>query len=213
MRLLILGATGGTGRQLTSQAVEHGHRVTAFVRSPQKLRSLRDRVTVRQGDPRSVAELQAILPGHDAVVSALGPPGAGPTTILRAAAGSTVTAMQAAGLRRLVVVSVAVLFDDLGIAGRVLRRTLLRNVGDDALEMERIVIASALDWTIARPPRLTKGPMTRRYDVDNGHLPGRSGAFASISRADVADFVLGELQHNAHVLQIVGIARGKRGQR
>ena len=119
MRLLILGATGGTGRQLTSQAVEHGHRVTAFVRSPQKLGSLRDRVTVRQGDPRSVAELQAILPGHDAVVSALGPPGAGPTTILRAAAGSTVTAMQAAGLSRLVVVSVAVLFDDLGIAGSV----------------------------------------------------------------------------------------------
>src|SRR5436190_2167380 len=137
MRLLILGATGGTGRQLTSQAVEHGHRVTAFVRSPQKLGSLQNRVTVRQGDPRSV----------------------------------------------------------------------------DALEMERIVIASALDWTIARPPRLTNGPLTRRYDVDNGHLPGRSGAFASISRADVADFVLGELQHNAHVHQIVGIARGKRGQR
>ncbi len=80
MRLLILGATGGTGRQLTSQAIEHGHRVTAFVRSPQKLGSLRDRVTVRQGDPRSVAELQAILPGHDAVVSALGPPGAAPTS-------------------------------------------------------------------------------------------------------------------------------------
>src|SRR5258706_6243181 len=213
MRLLIRGATGGTGRQLTSQAVEHGHRVTAFVRSPQKLGSLRDRVTVRQGDPRSVAELQAILPGHDAVVTTLAPTGSGRTTMLGAAAGSTVTAMQAAGLRRLVVVSVAVLFDDLGIAGRVLRRTLLRNVGDDALEMERIVIASALDWTIARPPRLTNGPLTRRYDVDNGHLPGRSGAFASISPADVADFVLGELEHNAHVHQIVGLAGGQKGQR
>ena len=75
MRLLILGATGGTGRQLTSQAVKHGHRVTAFVRSPQKLGSLRDRVAVREGDPRSVAELETILPGHDAVISALGPPG------------------------------------------------------------------------------------------------------------------------------------------
>ena len=137
------------------------------------------RVTVRQGDPRSVAELLAILPGHDAVVSALGPPGAGPTTILRAAAGSTVAGDAGRGrasagrrLRR-------------GAVRRsrhrrsVLRRTLLRNVGDDALEMERIVIASALDWTIARPPRLTNGPLTRRYDVDNGHLPGRSGAFAS----------------------------------
>jgi len=118
--------------------------------------------------------------------------------------------MQAAGVRRLLVVSAAVLFDDLGLAGTILR---LRNVGDDSIEMERIVAASALDWTIARPPRLTNGPLTRRYDVDDGHLPGRSGAFASISRADVADFVLGELQHNAHVHQIVGIARGKRGQK
>ena len=79
--------------------------------------------------------------------------------ILRAAAGSTVAAMEAAGVRRLVVVSAAVLFDDLGVAGTVLRRTLLRNVGDDSLEMERIVVASALDWTIARPPRLTNGPL------------------------------------------------------
>jgi putative NADH-flavin reductase len=213
MRLLIIGATGGTGRQLTSQAVEDGHQVTAFVRSPQKLGSLHSRVTVRQGDPRNVAELQAILPGHDAVVSALGPPGAGPTTILRAAAESTVAAMQAAGVRRLIVVSAAVLFDDLGLAGTILRRTLLRNVGDDSSDMERIVMASALDWTIARPPRLTNGPLTCRYDVNNGHLPGRGGAFSSISRADVADFVLGELQRNAHVHQIVGIARGKRGQR
>jgi putative NADH-flavin reductase len=146
MRLLIIGATGGTGLQVTSQAVERGHSVTVFVRSPQKLGPLRDRVTVRQGDPRSVAELQAILPGHDAVVSALGPPGAGPTTILRAAA-------------------------------------------------------------------IDQRPLTRRYDVDDGHLSGHSGAFASISRADVADFVLGELQHNVHVHQIVGIARGKRGQK
>jgi putative NADH-flavin reductase len=212
MHLLILGATGGTGRQVTNQALEHEHRVTAFVRSPQKLGSLRDRVAVREGDPRSVGELQAILPGHDAVISALGPPGVGPTTILRAAARSTVAAMQAAGVHRLIVVSAAVLFDDLGIAGRVLRQTLLRNVGDDSGEMERIVVASALDWTIARPPRLTNGPLTGRYDVENGHLPGRS-AFASISRADVADFLLSELQHNAHIHQIVGIVDGKRAQK
>ena len=98
------GATGGTGSSRNQPAVEPGHRATAFVRSPQKLvhsAIVRDGPS---GDPRSVAELLAILPGHDAVVSALGPPGAGPTTILRAAAGSTVAAMQAAGLRRLVVV-------------------------------------------------------------------------------------------------------------
>jgi len=209
MRLLIIGATGGTGLQVTRQAVEHGHSVTAFVRSPQKLGILRDCVAVRDGDPRSIVDLQAILPGHDAVISALGPPGVGPTTILRAAARSTVTAMQTVGLHRLIVVSAAVLFDDLGIAGRVLRRTLLRNVGADSLEMERIVTESALDWTIARPPRLTNGPQTGHYDVENGYLPGRS-AFAAISRADVAHFLLRELEQNAHIRQIVGIT-GRNG--
>jgi putative NADH-flavin reductase len=117
MRLLIIGATGGTGRRVPSQAVERGHSLTAFVRSPQKLGSLLDRVAVYEGDPRNVAELQAILHGHDAVISALGPPGVGPTTIRRDAARSTVAAMQAVGLHRLIVVSAAVLFDDLGIAG------------------------------------------------------------------------------------------------
>jgi putative NADH-flavin reductase len=208
MRLLIIGATGGTGLQVTSQAVEGGHHVTAFVRSPQKLGSLRHRVVVREGDPRNVADLRAMLPGHDAVISTLGPPGVGPTTILHAAAESTVAAMQAAGVRRLLVVSAAVLFDDLGLFGKILRRTLLRNVGDDSIEMERIVVASALDWTIARPPRLTNGPRTGRYDVENGHLPGRS-AFAAISRADVAEFLVSEIQHNTHIHEIVGITSRK----
>jgi len=76
-------------------------------------------VVVREGDPRSVADLQDILPGHDAVISTLGPAGVGPTTILRAAAESTVAAMQAAAARRLLVVSAAVLFDDLGLADKI----------------------------------------------------------------------------------------------
>jgi hypothetical protein len=78
--------------------------------------------------------------------------------------------------------------------------------------MERIVMASALNWTIARPPRLTNGPPTGHYDVENGHLPGRS-AFASINRADVADFLLGEPQRNAHIHEIVGITGGNGAQR
>jgi putative NADH-flavin reductase len=210
MRVLILGATGGTGRALIDQASDRGLDITAFVRSPQKLGALRRGVTVREGDPRSLAALEAALPGHDAVVSALGPPGPGPTTILRVAARSTIEAMRAAGLRRLLVVSAAILFDEVGVLGRFLRRTLLRNVAEDSFEMERVVTASGLDWTIARPPRLTNGPLTGRYRVENGHLPGRS-SLAFISRADVAHFLLSELEHGVHTHQIVGITGGTRG--
>jgi putative NADH-flavin reductase len=163
-------------------------------------------VTALQGDPRSVAELSAALPGHDAVLSALGPPGAGRTTILRECARSTVAAMQVAGVHRLLVVSAAMLFEA-GILFAVLRRILLRNVADDSLEMERVVMASGLDWTIARPPKLTNGPLTGRYQVADGRMPhGR----ISISRADVAHFLLDALEGDAHARQIVGMAGFRR---
>jgi putative NADH-flavin reductase len=203
LRLFILGATGGVGRALVDQARERGHQVTAFVRSPQRVGAPRAGVTVREGDPRNVAALSAALPGHDAVVSALGPPGPGRTTILRDCARSTVAGMQAAGVRRLVVVSAAMLFEN-GLLFAVLRRILLRNVAQDSAEMERVVMASGLDWTIARPPKLTNGPLTQNYRVEDGRIPHGG---MSISRADVAHFLLGELERDAHARQIVGMAR------
>ena len=70
--------------------------------------------------------------------------------------------------------------------------------------MERIVRASGLDWTIARPPRLTNGALTRAYGVADGRMP--FGAGLTISRADVADFLLEEVERPAHVGQMVGLA-------
>ena len=105
-------------------------------------------------------------------------------------------------------VSAAVLFDDLGLLGRLSRCMLLKNVAEDSAEMEHIVMASGLDCTIARPPRLTNGPLIGRYRVENGHLPDPS-ALASISWADVAHFLLSDLEHGTVQARshIVGIAR------
>jgi putative NADH-flavin reductase len=206
-RIFLLGATGGTGRAIVEQARERGHRVTAFVRSPEKLGPVGDGLTVIRGDPRNADGLRAALPGHDAVLSALGPPGIGPTTIVADCARSTVMAMQAAGVRRLLVVGVAVLFEDDGLLTAIARRTFLRNVARDSAEMERIVRASDLDWTIARPPRLTNGALTRAYGVAEGSMPPASRL--TISRADVADFLLDELEHPAHLRRIIGLASVK----
>lgn len=203
LRIFVLGATGGTGRTLIDQAVARGHQVTAFVRSPQKLGAPREGVTMCQGDPRSVTELEAALPGHDAVLSALGPPGAGRTTVVSECASSVVAAMQVAGVRRLLIVSVAVLFHDEGILFAVLRRTLLRNVAEDHTKMERVVMASGLDWTIVRPPRLTNGPLTGHYRIEDDRMPRPR---LSLSRADVAHFLLDEVEGGAHQHQMVGIA-------
>jgi len=163
-------------------------------------------LTVLEGDPRSATELQAALSGHDAVFSALGPPGPGRTTIHRDAARATVTAMEAAGVRRLLIVSAAILFDNQGFFFGLLRSTLLRNIAEDTEAMERIVTASRLDYTIARPPRLTNGRLTGRYAVEDERMP-RGGPL--VSRADVAHFLLEELERNEHVRRMVGMASAK----
>ena len=205
-RVLVLGATGGNGRAFIEQALAHGHRVTAFVRSPEKLDSLGDRLKVQKGDPLSVAELTDALQVQDAVVSSLGPPGLGRTTILRDAARSTVAAMNAAGVRRLLIISAAMLFQDAGVLAMILRRTLLRNAAEDCTAMERIVRSSELDWSIVRPPRLTNGRLTRHYRIETGQLP--PGGW-TVSRADVGHFLVDEMERGAHLRQIVGMAGGR----
>ncbi|UWZ84165.1 NAD(P)-dependent oxidoreductase [Occallatibacter riparius] len=209
MRLFVLGATGGIGRQLVDQALERHHQVTAFLRSPQKLGGARDGLTVIRGDVRDTDAISAAIAGHDAVLSTLGPPGPARNTITSDGARTTVAAMQTAGVRRLIIVGVAALFPDIGVFGRLLRNTLLRNVADDSAEMERIVKASGLDWTIVRPPRLTNGPRRERYGLAVDHLPKGAGANAIISRADVAHFMLNELESPAHIRQVVGVAYTK----
>jgi uncharacterized protein YbjT (DUF2867 family) len=112
--------------------------------------------------------------------------------------------MRATGVRRLLVVGVAVLFEGEGLLPAIARRTLLRNVARDSAEMERVVRASGLDWTIVRPPRLTDGALTRAYGVADDRMP--PAARSTISRADVANFLLDELERPAHVGRIVGLA-------
>ena len=73
MRLIVLGATGGTGIEIVRQAVERGHSVTAFVRSPDRLKPWQDRITVKQGNLLNRAELEPVIRNHDAVLSGFGP--------------------------------------------------------------------------------------------------------------------------------------------
>src|SRR6266576_3696544 len=73
MKLLILGATGATGLEIVRQSIERGHTVTAFVRSPERLKPFRDRITIKQGDLLNSDELERVIQGHDAVVSGFGP--------------------------------------------------------------------------------------------------------------------------------------------
>ena len=204
MKLFILGATGKTGTQLIEVGLARGHEVTAFVRSPAKITRAHPRLRVQAGDPHSVDQLARSLPGHDVVLSALGvrPPEAFRShTLVEECAASTVAAMARAGVRRLVLVSVAVLFPEKGLRFAVFR-WILRQIMRDAGTAEEIVRATPLDWTIARPPRLTGGS-DAGYRSREGALP--EGGFSMSYRA-LAAFMLDAIEQRAHVHEIVGLA-------
>jgi putative NADH-flavin reductase len=205
MHWLVLGATGGIGRALVAQAVARSHRVTAFVRSPKRMDPSLTDVRVIEGDPRSATQLESAMVGCEGVLSTLGPPipFTGRTTIMGDAAASTIHAMRATGLRRLVIVSGDLQFPDGGPPWLV-RATLLRHLARDQLELEQLTRSSGLDWTIVRPTRLTNGGLTRVYRAEEERLP--RGAKA-ISRLDVAHFLLRAMERGESIGRIVGLAR------
>ncbi len=123
MRLFVLGATGRTGTEIVDLALTRGHEVTAFVRSPQKIRPA-PALSIVRGDPLRPETIAAALPGHDAVLSAIGPhPGDAlrPSTLLTDCARATVTAMAGSDVRRIAIVSAAVLFPEKGLYFRLFR--------------------------------------------------------------------------------------------
>ena len=205
MKVVVLGATGGTGLEIVRQAMERGHLVTALVRSPDKLHAYAGSIRIKQGSPLDVSALEEILVGQDSVLSAFGPRVPIAKTdhhLLRDFATALTTAMTRTRMKRVIVESTAFLFKDSVIPPTYLvGRLFFPSVVADASGMEEIFKRSELNYTLVRPPRLTDGPHTGNYRVREGHLP-RLG-FA-ISRADVADCFLNVLDDPQTIRKVLG---------
>ena len=200
MRVLVFGASGLTGQQLLDAAARHGHTVTAFVRNPVTFHNQHG-VEVAPGDVTDPQAVARALPGQDAVLCALG--AATPlrrTPALVAGVRHLTAAMTDAGVHRLIYLSflgVPAGRHQLSALGRyVIAPVVLRHVAADHAEKEEIIRHSKLDWTIVRPPRLTNGPRTGTYrhgeDIHARQIVPR------ISRADVADFMLAQLNDQTY---------------
>ncbi|MFC8534720.1 NAD(P)-dependent oxidoreductase [Streptomyces sp. NPDC057249] len=210
MKLTVFGATGGIGQEIVRQAVAAGHEVTAVVRDPARLALPLSDVTVhtaaRVDDPEALREAVA---GRDAVLSGLGSRGRKADGIAERLTRAVLTAMEAEGTRRLLVVSAAPVAPapaDEPLLDRMMLSVIgavLKEVYADLTAMEAALAASATDWTSVRPPKLTNGPLTGRYRTVVGGNP-RSGR--SISRADVAHAMLALTGDPASVKQGVGVA-------
>lgn len=202
MKLVVLGATGGTGLEIIRQTIKRGHSVTAFVRSPERLSmsAFDDHLDIIKGDLLNQPELERVIEGRDAVLSAFGTRTGEPRVQGRFATALRKAMMQT-GVRRVALMSTSFLFQD-SIAPFIVGRLFFRKVMTDASEMEGVISESGLDWTIVRPVRLTDASYTGRYRVQEGHLPTLG---FTISRADVADFMIKTVENRSSTRKIVGV--------
>ncbi len=201
MKLFVIGATGGTGQEIVQQALARGHDVAAFVRSPEAVTLRHERLSVLKGNVTDENQLSEAMQNQEAIVSALGPREVfKPSSLLHDSALATTRAMRRSGVRRLVVLSAAAHFP--GIPNRIVS-FILRNHMRDSLAMEKVVQDSGLDWTIARPPRLTH-EQNATYRSREGAAPIRG---FSLSRKAVAAFMLDAIEQKKHFQKIVGIAK------
>ena len=195
-KLLLLGATGATGRQLLAQALEQGHEITALVRNPDKLIVDTARLSTVIGDARDPASVDDALEGRDAVLCSLGSRSVKSfvsSDLMTASMQALVPAMKRRGVRRLIVQSALGVGTSAGsapLSARLAFATALRQVGKDKARAEAYLRASDLDWTVVYPPSLTNGPLTGGYR--HGHTLALKGV-PNISRADVAHFMLRQL--------------------
>src|ERR1700733_3325829 len=170
MKLTILGATGGTGTCLTSQALAAGHEVTAVVRDPSRLAvPAHPRLQIVTADVMDPASIAPAIAAADAVISPVGPRGTGPTTVIQDSVHSIIQAMDKTGTRRLLQVSGSIVADEgespylRYLIKPLARRTFLRQVCADMRHGEAEIRGSDLDWTIFRPPALNDKAATGAY--------------------------------------------------
>ncbi|TDE56157.1 NADH-flavin reductase [Nonomuraea mesophila] len=202
MKLVVFGASGGTGRELVGQARAAGHQVTAVVRTPG---DLADTVVA---DIFDFPSLVPLLAGHDAVLSALGPRGRTTTSVCSTAVAAISQAMTEAGVRRIVAISAQPVLR--GGAGEPwwhrltilpLVRMIYRHVYRDLERMEHVLAASDTDWTVLRPPYLTDDPPSGRYRTAmEANLSGWS-----LTRGDLARAMLDTLDDPATIRRALGV--------
>lgn len=194
-KIIIFGATGGTGVELVKQSIDQGYDVSVFVRkNTDSLKKYIDQVTVYYGDAKDYVSVNKAIVGKDAVLVALGAIPGKKDNILSISTSNIVRSMQENGLKRLIVETGAGLIEDKKMLSSMWRVISLlppmKIMFDDKRGQEKTVRSSNLDWVIVRPVNLTNDILTNKYQSGQSMKIKLS---SKISRADVANFMVKQL--------------------
>ena len=197
MKILILGATGPTGLQLVTQALEKHYEVTALVRNPAKLNINHEKLTIITGDALDKNIILKALAGQDAVLSALGRGKTlGSSGLITNAVSILIPAMNEMNIKRLIFLSAfgaGETFVQTNLLQKIIFSTFLISIFGDKTRSEKMIRSCTLDWTLVYPVVLTNTPATGKYQVGEKLI---MKGMPKISRADVADFMLRQLTDN-----------------
>lgn len=203
MEILIFGANGGTGKLLVKEGLAQGHHITAFVRNPNSLTIKAKNLSVFKGDVLNPKEVESAIKGQEVVISALGSKASDvmwkPNTVISDGVKNIVRSMKHEKARRLLFIASFGLNKNIFLPEKIFFRIILKNVFADIPNQERLIKESGLDWTIVHPAPLINAPKTGVYNQGED-LP--IGLFSKISRADVADFIL----KNINTANLIGKA-------
>lgn len=207
--IVVIGANGGIGRQTVELALQQGHHVTAILRHPDNLKLEHANLTIVKGDIMHPETLEKSLQNADAVISAIGKDSFKPTTLYSQGNKNILAAMQKAGAKRVFFISASGLHVNpthsliVKFATKYILQRLLKNMYADLARMEKIVSSSPLNWTIMRPPRLINKPVTGvyRFSINSVLKNG-----LSISRADIAHYILNNVSNETIYKTVVEIA-------
>jgi putative NADH-flavin reductase len=193
---------------LIEQALERGYAVTALVRNPSRLQVEHEQLKVVQGDVLDYGSVEAAVRGQEAVISALGHKRFFyPTRILSEGTGNLLRAMQTHGVPRFVCETSLGIGDSAGRMGLYYTLFVIPVILPfyywDKTRQERLIAASPMEWIIVRPGVLSNG--RKRATYRHGHHIGSFILAVRISRADVADFMLNQVEDDMYLRTAPGV--------
>lgn len=205
MNVAIFGGTGVTGLLVIQKALSAGHRVTAFARTPSKISIQHSNLSIVEGELTDIDKIESAVKGVDAVISVLGPTGKSKGLVISNGIKNIISAMQKHGVKRLIATATPSYKDkkdkfQFGFAfGVFMVKSLLKDTYQDIVETGEQIAKSQLDWTIVRLPMLSNNPPTGKLNV--GYTGDGQVKLFSLSRADLADFLIQQLDDKTYLRQ------------